>query len=71
MIADFIARILGMVILAALGVYWGINLGGSMDKRSCTRSLGLVRAILPGVRIISPHGRFGVRVLLAFSAQTL
>jgi hypothetical protein len=34
MSADFIARLVGMVVFAGLGIYWGINLGSDGDNQA-------------------------------------
>ncbi|HLE53600.1 MAG TPA: TRAM domain-containing protein [Anaerolineales bacterium] len=76
MSADFIARILGMVVFAALGVYWGINLGGLTEGKEELYAviLGLVGALIGLVLtpFLTTRPVRAVRVLLGrFSAQTL
>jgi len=76
MSADFIARILGMVVFAALGVYWGIGLGGSTEGKVELYAvvLGLVGALMGLVLtpFLTTRPVRAVRILLGrFSAQTL
>ena len=47
MSADFIARLVGMLVFAALGVYWGIILGETSGKQELYAvTLGLVGALV-------------------------
>jgi len=76
MSADFIARILGMVVFAALGVYWGINLGGLTEGKEELYAVifGLVGALIGLVLtpFLTTRPVRAIRILLGrFSAQTL
>jgi uncharacterized protein YacL len=47
MSADFIARLVGMLVFAALGVYWGIIIGETAGKQELYAvTLGLVGALV-------------------------
>ncbi len=75
MSADFIARLVGMVVFAGLGIYWGIILGTSGDNQALYAVLfGLVGA-LAGLVItpyISTRPVRAIRNLLSrVSSQTL
>jgi uncharacterized protein YacL len=75
MSVDFIARLVGMVAFAILGVYWGINLGGLSEQPELYAVvLGLLGALM-GLIItpyISTRPMRAVRGLLGrVSAQTL
>ena len=75
MSADFIARLVGMVVFAGLGIYWGITAGTSGDNQALYAVLfGLVGA-LAGLVItpyISTRPVRAIRNLLSrVSSQTL
>ncbi len=74
--ADLIARILGMIVLAALGVYWGINLGGLITGKVELSAivLGLIGALIGFLLTpyITTRPVRKLRTLLGhFSVQTL
>lgn len=72
---DFIARLIGMVIFAGFGVYWGLSIGTLGDKRDLyTVVLGLVGALIGLVLTpyITTRPMKGLRALLSrVSAHTL
>jgi len=75
MSADFIARLVGMVVFAGLGIYWGITAGTSGDNQALYAVLfGLVGALV-GLVItpyISTRPVRAIRNLLSrVSSQTL
>jgi uncharacterized protein YacL len=54
MSADFIARLVGMVVFAGLGIYWGINLGASGDNQALYAVLFALVGALVGL-VITPY----------------
>lgn len=75
MSADFIARLVGMVVFAGLGIYWGINLGASGDNQALYAVLFALVGALVGLVItpyISTRPVRAIRNLLSrVSSQTL
>lgn len=51
---DFIARLVGMVVFAGLGIYWGINLGASGDNQALYAVLFALVGALVGL-VITPY----------------
>jgi uncharacterized protein YacL len=72
---DFIARLVGMVVFAGLGIYWGINLGASGDNQALYAVLFALVGALVGLVItpyISTRPVRAIRNLLSrVSSQTL
>jgi hypothetical protein len=54
MSADFIARLVGMVVFAGLGIYWGINLGSSGENQALYAVLFALVGALIGL-VITPY----------------
>jgi uncharacterized protein YacL len=75
MSADFIARLVGMVVFAGLGIYWGINLGSDGDNQALYAVLFALVGALVGLVItpyISTRPVRAIRNLLSrVSSQTL